>query len=125
MTRWTENELDRIGSVEELDFASLRKNGTLRKKVTVWVVRVDDSLYIRAFKGRSGPWFRGVLDRHAGHINAGGVEKDVTFIEELDPSVLDQVDIAYQTKYQHQPKEYVDPMVTQQARSATVKFIPS
>ncbi len=48
MTTWTSDELSKIGSAEELEIASLRADGTLRKSTTIWVVRVGDDLYIRS-----------------------------------------------------------------------------
>lgn len=124
MTAWTSNELNKIGSAEELEIASLRSDGTLRKPVTIWVVRIGDDVYVRAYKGRSGPWFRGTLARHAGHIRAGGVEKDVTFVEEADPALNDKIDAAYRAKYRGYDAQYVDPMVTPEARAATIKLVP-
>ncbi len=121
---WTSDELTKIGKAEELDLASLRADGTLRAPVTMWVVRVGDDLYVRAYKGRSGAWFRGTQTRHAGHIRAGGVDKDVTFMEEADPDINNQIDAAYRTKYRRQPVQYVDPMVTPEARAATIKLVP-
>ena len=125
MAAWTSDELDRIGRAEELQIASRRRDGTLRDPVTVWVVRLGDDLYVRAYKGRTGPWFRGTQVRHAGHIQAGGVDKDVTFVEENDPAINAQIDAAYLTKYRRYDAQYVDPMVTPQARDATIKLVPT
>jgi hypothetical protein len=36
--------------------------------------------------------------RHEGHIQAGGVTKDVTFVD-ADPDINDQIDAACRTKY--------------------------
>ncbi len=124
MTTWTSDELTKIGRAEELELASLRRDGTLRKPVTMWVVRVSDDLYVRAYKGRTGAWFRGTQVRHEGHIQAGGVDKDVTFVEESDPNLNDQIDAAYRTKYRRYDAQYVDPMVAPEARSATLKLVP-
>jgi hypothetical protein len=38
MSTWTSDELSRIGATEELQLASARRDGTLRKPVTIWVV---------------------------------------------------------------------------------------
>jgi hypothetical protein len=46
MTAWTSEELTRIGTAEELQIASLRSDGTLRKPVIIWVVRLGDNLYV-------------------------------------------------------------------------------
>jgi len=123
MTTWASEELNKIETAEELQIASLRRDGTLRNPVTIWVVRHGDDLYVRAANGRTAAWFRRMQVRHEGHIRAGGVEKDVTFVEETDPEVNDQIDAAYLTKYRRYP-QYVSPMVTPAVRAATIKLVP-
>jgi hypothetical protein len=123
MIVWTSDELNKIGTAEELRIASLRTDGTLRKPVIIWVVRVGDGLYIRSVNGRTSGWFRGVQSRHAGHIQAGGVGKDVTFVEEADANINDQIDAAYLNKYRRYP-QYVSPMVTAEVKSTTIKLVP-
>ena len=123
MDTWTNEELDKIGTAEELRIASLRRDGTLRKPVIIWVVRVSDDLYIRCVNGRDGAWFRGAQTRHEGRIWAGGVEKDVTFVEEENSDINEKIDEAYLTKYRRYP-QYVAPMVTPEVRAATVKLVP-
>ena len=124
MANWTSTELKKIGTADELDLSSLRRDGTLRSPVTMWVVCVNDNLYVRAVKGRLGPWFRGTQTRHEGHIRSGGVEKDVLFVEETDPEVNERSDAAYREKYRRYPKEYVDACLTPAARAATIKLVP-
>ena len=123
MTTWTKDELERVGNAEELQIASLRGDGTLRKPVIIWVVRVGGDLYVRSVNGRTSGWFRGVLTRHEGRIWAGGVEKDVTFVEETDPGINDQIDAAYLAKYRRYP-QYVAPMVIPLSQAATIKLVP-
>jgi hypothetical protein len=123
MTAWTSDELTRIGTAEELRIASLRGDGTLRKPVTIWVVRIGDELYVRSVNGRNGAWFRGVQARHEGHIRAGGVEKDVTFVD-ADPTINDQIDAAYRTKYRRYAASIVSTIVSPEARAATIKLVP-
>lgn len=123
MTTWTSDELNKIGTAEELQITSLRRDGTLRKPVTIWGVRVGDDLYVRCANGRTGAWFRRAQARHEGRIRAGGVEKDVTFVEETDPGINDKIDAAYLAKYRRYP-QYVAPMVTPEVRAATIKLVP-
>ncbi len=123
MEAWTKDELNQIGTAEELQAMSLRRDGTLRKPVIIWVVRQADNLFVRAANGRSGSWFRRALEQHKGRIRAGGVEKDVTFVEENDPGINDLIDKAYLAKYSRYP-QYVAPMVTPDVRAATFKLIP-
>lgn len=65
MTAWTDEELGRIGEAQELQLASERPDGTLRPYVTMWVVRVDDELYVRSAYGANNPWFRRAKARTA------------------------------------------------------------
>ena len=123
MTTWTNDELNNISRSDELRIATLRRDRTLRNRVIIWVVRLGDDLYVRCVNGRDGAWFRGVLTQHAGRIWAGGVEKDVSFVEETDPEINARIDEAYLTKYKRYP-QYVAPMVTPKVRAATIKLVP-
>jgi len=124
MTTWTKDELNKIGNAEELEIASLRSDGTLRKPLPIWVVRVGDELYVRSMNGRTAAWFHGVQTRHEGHIRAGGVDKDVTFVEESDSNINDQIDAAYATKYRRYAASIINHMVSPEVRSATIKLVP-
>ncbi len=123
MNTWTSTELKMIGNAEELQIASLRRDGTLRNPVTIWVVRLGNDLYVRSYRGRTSAWFRGTQVRHEGHIRAGGVEKDVTFMD-ADPDLNDQIDAVYRTKYRHYAASIVGDMQTPEAQAATIKLVP-
>jgi hypothetical protein len=122
MSTWTSDELDRIGGAEELEIASVQRGGSLRRPVTIWVVRHGDDLFVRSVNGRTSSWFRGARVRHEGHIEAGGVEKDVLFVETDD--VSDEIDAAYRAKYHRYAASLVDPIVSPDARAATIKVVP-
>ena len=124
MTTWTSEELNKIGKAEELQVASLRSDGTLRMFVTIWVVRLGDDLYVRSVNGRNSAWFRGVQTRYEGHIRAGGVDRDVTFVEEADPEISNQIDTAYATKYRRYAASIISHINGAEARAATIKLVP-
>jgi len=123
MTGWTADELERIEAVDELEIASLSSEGTFGSPRTIWVVRVGDDLYIRSVHGRKSDWFRGTQRRHEGRIRAGGVERDVTFVE-ADADLEGRIDDAYREKYRRYAKGIVDSTLTPQARSAALKLVP-
>jgi hypothetical protein len=126
MTGWTSNDLERIGAADELLLASFKKDCTHRKPITIWVVRVGDDLYVRAYRGREGAWFRHIQLRPEGRISAGGVTQDVTFVDVSDDEALNnEIDAAYQSKYQRYSATYVDPMIAPLARTATLQLVPS
>jgi hypothetical protein len=123
MSEWTRDELTKIGTAEELKIASMRRDGTLRKPVTIWVVRIGDGLYVRSIKGRAGPWFRGTQSRREGHIRAGGVDKDVSFVDAND-DVSEEIDAAYRAKYDRYPASVLNTVLSPAARSATIQLVP-
>jgi hypothetical protein len=123
MTTWTSDELNKIGTAEELLIAPLRRDGTLRNAVTIWVVRLGDDIYVRSVNGRTSAWFRGTQTRLQGHIYAGGLDKDVTFVEESAPEINEQIDNAYRSKYRRYPSS-VDHIVSSDAQAATIKLLP-
>jgi hypothetical protein len=122
MAAWTSDELDTIGDVEELTLASTRRDGTLRKPVTMWVVRSGDDLYVRSVNGRDASWFRGAISRHEARIRAGAVEKDVALLE-ID-AATDAIDAAYHAKYDRRYPSIVPRIVAAEPRSATLKLVP-
>jgi hypothetical protein len=123
MTTWTRDDLIRIDESEEWHIATRRRDGTLRKPVIVWGVRLGDDLYVRSVNGRTAAWFRGTQTRHEGRIQAGSVGTDITFVEETDPGINDEIDAAYWNKYRRYPG-IVPSIVSPEARAATLKLVP-
>jgi hypothetical protein len=123
MDVWTKDELEKIGAADELQITSVRRDGMLSNAVTIWVVRVGDDLYVRSYKGHGGAWFRVAQLNHEGRIRAGGIEKNVTFVEENDPGINDKIDTAYRTKYRRHGAQYVNAMVAPEARATTIKLL--
>ena len=126
MSGWTHHDLERMGAAEELQLATFKKDGTLRKPVVIWVVRVGDELYVRSWRGREGAWFQHVQQRPEGRIGAFGVTKDATFVDaSSDEALNNKIDAAYQSKYRRYSATYVRPMIAKPARATTLKLVPS
>jgi hypothetical protein len=123
MTTWTGEELARIGAADELELAALRRDGTQRNPVTIWVVRHGDDLYVRSVNGPTAAWFRGTRARHEGRVRAGGIEKDVTF-QDADHDVDDEIDAAYRTKYHRYADATIRRITGRDARATTIKLVP-
>lgn len=95
MAAWTNDELTRIGDAEELGIAPERRDGS---------------------------WFRAAETRREGRISAGGVEKDVTFVDADDVNIA--IDAAYRAKYRRYSAGIVNTTLTPQARAATLQLVP-
>jgi hypothetical protein len=123
MAAWTDDELRRIADAEEMQIASVRRNGELRRRTTIWVVRAGDDLYVRAAYGRGSSWHAVARTSHQARIWAGGVEKDVR-VEDAQEAILDQVDLAYREKYGSRYASIVESINDQEHRATTLRLVP-
>lgn len=124
MTSWAPDELERIGDAEELQIASRRKDGTLRPYIIIWVVRVDDALFVRSARGPDNPWYRRALASGAGRVKAGGLERDVAF-SVPEPHVHPSIDAAYHAKYDRYGPAIVGSVTGPDAADATFRLFPA
>jgi len=122
MTTWTNKELTDIDGAEELTLASVRRDGTLRRPVTMWVVRLGGDVYVRSVNGRGSSWFRGAQARREARVHADGLDKDVTLTETDEAG--DEIDGAYRAKYGSRYPTIVPSILTPEARAATLRLMP-
>jgi len=122
MTRWPQDELQRIAATDDLHISPFREDAkTYGTPTWIWSVVVDDALYVRPYNGHSSSWHRAALRQKAGRIIAAGITRDVIF-EPGDARLNDRIDDAYRAKYKGSP--YLAPMIAARARSATIKISP-
>jgi hypothetical protein len=122
MITWPKDELRKIAESDDLHIAPLREDGvTYGTPTWIWSVAVGDHLYVRAYNGKNSRWYQAAIRQKAGRIAAAGMTKEVTF-KPVDGPINDRIDEAYRAKYRC--SEYLSPMISARARSATVKVIP-
>ena len=123
VTAWTSDELTRIEPIDELGLASRRSDGSLRRFVTIWFVRLGDDLYVRSAYGYDNPWFQRALASGDGRIRVGGMERDVTFVPP-GPEVADDLNAAFHAKYDRHGARIVGTVVSPEAMRSTLKVVP-
>jgi hypothetical protein len=122
MATWPKGELRKIAERDDLQIAPLREDGvTYGTPTWIWSVAAGDHLYVRAYNGKNSRWYQAAMRQKAGRIAAAGMTKEVTF-EPIDGPINDRIDEAYRAKYRS--SEYLSPMISARARSATVKVMP-
>src|SRR5258705_6869613 len=94
---WKPKTLREIADQEKIRISSERKNGGYNRSTPVWVVRVDDDLYIRSGFGMNGSWYRHATESQA-YVDAAGVRYKVNLILRTDPASIAAVDEAYRKK---------------------------
>jgi hypothetical protein len=123
MATWTDEELNHVGDAEELQLASRRKDGTLRRYVTMWVVRAGNDVYVRSAYGPDSPWYRRAKASGSGRIRAGGVQREVTF-GDATPDAHAGIDAAYHAKYDRYGPAIVGSVVGDKAVPVTIRLVP-
>jgi hypothetical protein len=122
MSKWHKDELLKIAETDDLHISPFRKDRvTYGTPTWIWSVAVNDALYVRAYNGRKSRWYQAALRQKTGRITAAGMTKEVTF-EPVNGPINDRIDNAYREKYRGSP--YLNPMIGERARSATVKVMP-
>jgi hypothetical protein len=103
VSTWVPEDLELFGGAGEVEVTSVRRDGSLSRARTVWIVRVGDQLYLRSVNGPDAAWYRFTRTLHQGRIQARGVARDVTWIDvnaTEQPDVAPAVDAEYARKYQ-------------------------
>jgi hypothetical protein len=123
---WSPEQLARIDEAGELEIATRRADGTLRKWVPIWVVRADDQVYVRTWYRRTTGWFGHVLESPRARVRVPGLEADVV-VEDVGAGPAElraSVDEAYRAKYGRYGGGSADQMVTDPAAATTLRLTP-
>jgi len=119
---WTKQELDVIGTTEEIEIAPRNRDGSLRDYATTWVVRVNDELLVRSARGDEGGWFRHAVKSGLGRVLVRGFAYNITF-EKPRGVESREVDRAYRAKYSK--SSLISFLVSAEAAAATLRIDPA
>lgn len=123
MSAWDTTTLSRIATTDDLHIAPYRADGeTVGTLTWIWSVVVDDRLFVRAWNGTRGKWYRSAIAQRGGKITAAGDEHLVAFAPVDDTALNDRIDAAYEHKYAG--SAYLPPMVAAGPRASTVEITP-
>jgi hypothetical protein len=119
--------LKRISEARELEIARQRFDGRARRWLPIWVVCVDDQVYVRTWYRRSNGWFGQVTNAGAARIRVPGLELDVavTDLGDRDRDARAAVDQAYRTKYGTPGDVTVAGMTTNASAATTLLLAPA
>lgn len=122
MSGWTQEQLDAIDGVDEIGIASRRPDGTMRAYVTIWAVRLGNTVYVRSAYGPEGTWYVRALESGRGSILGGGVEQDVRFTHlDADDGAHSEIDAAYRDKYRRYEEKIVATVVGPASHAVTLR----
>lgn len=121
-TTLSRNEIQRIAEKDDFHIAPYRADGeTFGTPTWIWVVEVENELYVRAYYGTKSRWYNSAKEQKAGKIEAAGMVKKVRFELITDSALNSKIDDAYRTKYGGSP--YLNHMIGSTSKAATVKIL--
>ena len=123
---WPQEDLDVFGGAGEVKVSSVRRDGSLSRQRTVWIVRVGDELYLRSVNGSEAAWYRSTRSVHQGSLEAHGIARDVTWVDvdsTENPDIDRAVDVEYARKYRGSTSA-IKRINSPAARSTTMRVDP-
>jgi len=119
--KWTSENLRHLDGVRELEIAVPRLGGRPGNWTPIWVVVVDDEIFVRTWQRRDTGWYgRAVRSGRARiRVSVDCVDVNVTATGDSNAAVIDE---AYRTKY---GEAGARSMVTAEAAASTLRLVPS
>ena len=114
--------LNQLNSIEEIDIETRSATGRTHR-TTIWVVVVDNNVYVRSVRGRTGRWYREITANPQGAIYTDGRRLSVRAIPITDPDTIARVSNAYLQKYRNSPA--VNSIVRQETLPTTLRLEPA
>src|SRR3954470_23397314 len=108
---WTSQELDRLGTADEIQISPRRPDGSDDPFTTIWVVRVAGGLYVRSWRGPRGRWYQHALSTGTGGTRGRRNAREGGFPRHAHRHTRTST-AGYRTKYARHDPSYVEPMTT-------------
>ena len=100
--------------------------GTEHRYTGVWVVVVDDRVFVRSWNDKPTGWFRAFRKQPSGTIQVGGLEIPVRAKLTRSACIRDAVTVAFGKKYNTKAsRKWVEGFAEPARALTTLEFVPS
>jgi hypothetical protein len=100
--------------------------GTEHRYTGVWVVVVDDRVFVRSWNDKPTGWFRAFRKHPSGTIQVGGLEIPVRVKPARSARIRDAVTVAFGEKYNTKAsRKWVEGFAEPARALTTLEFVPS
>lgn len=116
--------VDRLREELEVDIETRRGENLGPRRTTIWIVAVDDAVFVRSVRGNDGRWFRDLrVEPHCAiHVGSSRIPARAEPVD--DATTLGQVSDELTRKYPDVAAD-LDPMLTPDAVAATLRLVPA
>lgn len=116
--------LELIGETGEVYIETRRDGGSPEHRTIIWVVVVEDRVFVRSVRGPKGRWYREMLSNPEGALHVEGDRIPVRADPATDGTTLEAVSEAYLAKYEEAWPGPTAGMVRPDALPTTLKLSP-
>jgi hypothetical protein len=110
-----------LGILRITSEVGIRTNRHPDRAVIIWIVVVDDAVFVRSFRGPKGQWYAAAADRQA-TLEIGDRQIPVRITPVPDPDTIEAVSQAFLAKHAASP--YAKEMVRAETLSTTLRLDP-
>jgi hypothetical protein len=114
--------IDDLAQAEEIDLVTSAGPGKPTRRRTVWVVVVDNQVYVRSVRGPAGRWYRDLVGHPSATIHHTGRALATRASPATDTATVEKVSQAYATKYANSP--YMPPLLRAETLPTTLRLDP-
>ncbi len=115
---WTSEDLRHLAGSRELEIAAPRVSGGPGRWTPIWVVVVEDEVFVRTWHRRNTGWYGRAVESGRAWIRVSGDSVDVAVAATGDTGA-DSIGAAYRTKY---GAGGAQSMVTAEAAASTLRL---
>lgn len=88
----------------------------------IWVVVVDDQIYVRSYRGERGRWYQRALVNPEVTLILDGRRLDLVAVPANDEVSIERATRGFSAKYE--PSQYLDAMIAEDVLHTTMRLEP-
>jgi len=119
-----EDLLWKIAESDEVEIETRRNGKSPLHRVTVWIVPIEDGVYVRSFKGKRGRWYQEALANPLVTVGVGRRKVNVRAEPERNSHVIRAVSAGYRKKYGERWPDDTEPMLKRSVVPTTLRLTP-
>jgi hypothetical protein len=113
---------DTLSALRDIEEVRIRTRKHPKSAVVIWVVVVDDEVFVRSFRGTRGRWYRDLAAGGPATLELAGCQVAVEAIPATDSGAIDRASGAYLSKYRS--SSYAQAMVQPDTLATTLRLEP-
>ena len=114
-----------LDRTKEVRIETRRDGDSPEHRTIIWVVVVEDEVFVRSVRGAKGRWYREISSNPEGALHVEEDRIPVRAAPATDGATVDAVSAAFRSKYQQSSPASTEAMVRPETLPTTLKLSPA